>query len=383
MEWPSIWIFLTLLLTAGYAGLIFFYYRNWKRLPTIPLPKEDMDWPLVTVIVVGRDEEMRIQACLESILENDYPPARLECIYMDDHSTDHSLSIVRENFSGRVRIIELKNCLQEKPVVSYKKEAIRYACEMAEGELILQTDADVRVPHQWILHHASGYTSRNAFFQAAPVFIYQGQGFLAAFQQYDFLVTMGITGAGIASGMHYMANGANMSFSRALASDHLTGRSAEYASGDDMFLVEAASLRDPSRVHFIKNPAAAVYTYPENSVSSFFRQRFRWAGKTGAYRSPVLRAVTAGVFAVNAWTLILVTGAFATTWIWWLLAGHLLVKWMADLAFILMLKKYYRQTISPIWVLPSLLFYPVYYLITGLSVFIPGRKILWKGRPLK
>src|SRR5512134_331212 len=64
--------------------------------------------PLVTVVVLARNEERLIAPCIEAILGSDYPADRMEILVIDGMSTDRTRAIVEEmaRSSPRVRLID-------------------------------------------------------------------------------------------------------------------------------------------------------------------------------------------------------------------------------------------------------------------------------------
>ena len=65
------------------------------------------EYPFVSVIVPARNEEKVIEACLTSILEQDYP--QFEIVVVDDHSTDQTgtvLARLTQKYKDKVRIVE-------------------------------------------------------------------------------------------------------------------------------------------------------------------------------------------------------------------------------------------------------------------------------------
>jgi glycosyltransferase involved in cell wall biosynthesis len=59
--------------------------------------------PLVSVVVIGRNEAKNLPSCIKSIREMDYPQDRLEMIYVDTDSTDGSPDVAR---SLRIEVCE-------------------------------------------------------------------------------------------------------------------------------------------------------------------------------------------------------------------------------------------------------------------------------------
>ena len=65
--------------------------------------------PLVSIIIPMRNEELRIDACLESILANGYPEERLEIIVVDGRSGDRSRNVVESRMRRHPNIQLLDN----------------------------------------------------------------------------------------------------------------------------------------------------------------------------------------------------------------------------------------------------------------------------------
>lgn len=94
---------------------------------------------LVSICVPARDEERGIRACLESLLEQDYP--KFEVIVVNDHSTDHTGELIRELAGKDSRLIALDGEDLPKGWLG-KPFALYQAFQKAKGEILLFTDAD-------------------------------------------------------------------------------------------------------------------------------------------------------------------------------------------------------------------------------------------------
>lgn len=135
-------------------------WRHWvchwtlRTTPSIvPLPprpwEQDDYWPMVSIMVPAKDEAEGIEACVRSLLEQDYP--HFEVIVIDDRSTDGTAEIVerlaRDN--GRVRLVSVT----ELPAGwTGKTHALHVGRQHARGGWFLFVDADTR-------HHVSCVTS--------------------------------------------------------------------------------------------------------------------------------------------------------------------------------------------------------------------------------
>lgn len=104
-----------------------------------PVSHELDDPPMVSVCVPARDEERGIRACLESLLEQDYP--KFEVIVVNDHSTDHTGELIHELTGKDSRLITLAGEDLPKGWLG-KPFALYQAFQKAKGEILLFTDAD-------------------------------------------------------------------------------------------------------------------------------------------------------------------------------------------------------------------------------------------------
>ena len=100
-----------------------------------PLP----DGPLVSVVVPARDEERGVGEAIASLAAQDYGP--LEVIVVDDESSDATAAEARAAASDRVRVLAGGSV----PTGWVGKSwACHQGYELARGEWLLFTDADVR-----------------------------------------------------------------------------------------------------------------------------------------------------------------------------------------------------------------------------------------------
>ncbi len=101
-------------------------------------------FPFVTVVVPCRNEEKHIGRCLESILNNDYPPERMEILVVDGMSEDRTREIVA-GYSARHPMIRVVDNLR-KNIPS----AMNVGISAARGERILKMDAHSTYQREYI-----------------------------------------------------------------------------------------------------------------------------------------------------------------------------------------------------------------------------------------
>lgn len=133
-------IILSVLQLAVVMAMVVFLVANTRFLPRIePVSEPLAAYPFVSVCVPARDEERDIEACLTSLLNQDYP--NFEVIVVDDNSTDNTPVIIGSLQKRYPNLVVLQGT--ELPSDWYGKPfALHQAQLQAQGELLLFTDAD-------------------------------------------------------------------------------------------------------------------------------------------------------------------------------------------------------------------------------------------------
>jgi cellulose synthase/poly-beta-1,6-N-acetylglucosamine synthase-like glycosyltransferase len=117
---------------------------------------ETREWePTVTAVIPMFIAGATIQETLHSILDSDYPHAKLKIICVDDCSTDNSYELAREvarSANGRLRVIR-------NPINVGKRRSIIRAVREAECDVILSVDSDVVVDKDAVRQLMRRFTS--------------------------------------------------------------------------------------------------------------------------------------------------------------------------------------------------------------------------------
>ncbi|MBX3185393.1 MAG: glycosyltransferase [Labilithrix sp.] len=134
------------LAVIGFAGAVVALVASLRTIRAVPSFDHEIEpparWPRLSVVVTARDEAETIGPALEAKLASDYPD--LELIVVDDRSRDATGEIVDRLADGDRRVAPL-HITTLPPGWLGKVHAMHRACEIATGEWILFSDADVHL----------------------------------------------------------------------------------------------------------------------------------------------------------------------------------------------------------------------------------------------
>lgn len=96
------------------------------------------DWPTVSISVPAYNEEAQIEELIKSLLALDYPRDKLQVLIVSDASADRTDEIVRSYADRGIELLRLEER-------GGKTKAENAAAEHLTGEIIVNTDASIRI----------------------------------------------------------------------------------------------------------------------------------------------------------------------------------------------------------------------------------------------
>lgn len=259
----------------------------------------------VSLVIPFRNEENHLTKLVASLNELDLSNIRLDVIWIDDHSTDDSVSVVENGvFKHPSTVLKLEES-------TGKKSAIKLAWKNVKADIIVQTDADCVLPTNWLQKVLAPFNNEGVEVVSAPVKFTDNSTFWHKLVALDFAGLIGIGAAHIAWQNVLIANGANLAYRKStIKSLDLNERRA---SGDDVFLVQSIGLNNPAAIKFVKHNDATVLTEGPASFTEFWNQRLRWAGKNAEFANTKHKLVLGGVWLYNLLILVLLLVAKPVT----------------------------------------------------------------------
>ena len=354
------------------------------------LPIEPISFRKITIVVPFRNEEACIANVIEDMIGQDYRPEYMEVILVDDHSTDRSSEIISRclstiapttgrgdggSISGRTQF----RCVSLPEGKQGKKQAITHGVELAGGEIIVTTDADCRLPIQWLRSILLSFHDVNVKMVFGGVRIKEDKSFFSKIQAVEFCSLVGAGAAMAGLGLPVLCNGANLAFLKsAFLEVHGYEGNLDIPSGDDEFLMHKINRRFQGSICFQPMADAVVETRPQESLKGFVDQRLRWAGKWKHSASGLSQLTASYILVFQASFLVLwfaplldlTSGLFTFL----VIAG----KMIFEFTFLFQVGTFLRVRQRPFHFLILQFLYPVYVIFIGLAALFASPE--WKGR---
>jgi len=267
---PDIIGYSFLVFTLFYFAVLVGVYVGLKRL-AIPQQKTEHT---ISVIVAARNEENRIQPCLTSLANLDYPTEKHEVIFVDDLSEDSTADIIKKYCDQHpnwhlIRITEFSKILHG------KKNALLHGIAKSKGDIIFTTDADCAVPPGW-LKEMGKYFQPGVSMVLGYSPLKKGTGFFRKILEFDNLFSAVSAAAPTKLGYPLTSIGRNLAY-RKDAYENAGGFLAlkKFRSGDDVHMTERFRYLNTGIIDFSIHPDTFVETIPPDSKSEIFHQQIR------------------------------------------------------------------------------------------------------------
>ncbi|HVN49348.1 MAG TPA: glycosyltransferase [Bacteroidota bacterium] len=325
--------------------------------------------PFVSVIVAARNEEMNLPRCLESLATQTYDLSLHEIIIVNDQSTDATEKIITD-FAHLHPQFRLVNA-QFDARVHGKGNALAQGVDVAQGEIILITDADCIVPPTWIEATAQRYSGDvglvGGFTLQTATSPFEGM------QSLDWAYILGMAAAGAALFRPLGSIGNNLSF-RKTAYEEVGGyRKLKFSVTEDYTIVQAIVQSKRWKYRYPIDENNLVVSMPCQDWQTLIRQKHRW-GKGGLDMKPE-------GFCIMAISFLMQTAPFVM--LYWggvvQAATALMLKFIADYIFLYQVLKRLNRTKELTWFYWFELYYLGEVIVLPFLVFFGG-KIHWKGR---
>ncbi|MES2864542.1 MAG: glycosyltransferase [Bacteroidota bacterium] len=323
-----------------------------------------------SIIIPFRNEAENLPILLASLEKLNYPTELFEVILVDDESDDSwKLEVGRWKYEIEV----IPNIRKSN---SPKKDAIETAIHITKHNWIVTTDADCKVPENWLAIFDAEIQGKDIKMCVGSVGYANETSFLHDFQNTDFLSLQGVTAGSFGIGKPFMCNGANFAYEKGFF-NQLNGFEGNnnLASGDDVFLLQKALKTSPEKISYLGN-LNIVFTKSCDSWKALMHQRVRWASKTAAYANWYPKILGTLVFLTNLSGLLLLVAPIYESELLKITIYFWVLKFGIDFMFLKFSSAYFKLPFKNF--LGSFLCYPFFTVsVVGKALF---GKFEWKER---
>ena len=252
--------------------------------------------PYLSVLVAARNEAANIGPCLAALADLHYPAHRYQVLIGNDGSTDETATIVRNFIADKphFKLIEIVDgpasyaislrygVTNSATTINGKANVLAQLADVAQGEFLLITDADVRVPSTWLTGMLAGFGPETGVVTGTT--LVSGPGNWARLQAADWLLAFGLIHLGTYLKLPLTGSGNNMAIRRE-AYDSVGGfKGVPFSVVEDYTLFQAVVARGYGYAHCL-NTDVLAQTQPAPTLETYLQQRKRWM--TGAFSLPL------------------------------------------------------------------------------------------------
>jgi len=258
--------------------------------------------PEVSIIIAARNEENNLPACLTSLLKLDYPPEKIQIIFIDDRSEDNTAKLL-EVFCKNQPDASVINIEMLPPDTTGKINALRAGTARAAGDLFFFTDADCCVPTSWLkgmIKHfddttgiVAGSLAIKAKRQYSSLFI--------RMQALDWSLFCSCGTAAARAGRPLSIFGNNFCIKREVFQKAGGFENVPIHHTEDYALFQNVTTLTGQKTKMLLNKSTLVHTFPESDFRNFLKQRLRWAAgakKRGLISSGLILTGLTALFAI-------------------------------------------------------------------------------------
>lgn len=237
--------------------------------------QEETQLPPVSVIVSARNEEIRIERCLNALVQQQYPGPLLEIIVVDDRSTDKTSQIIK-SMASEFRSIRPIRIKKRGLWTSAKKSALSAGSARACGSILLFTDADCIPPPAWVESVVRQYRPGIGMVAGFSPQDSDGSKRWNGFLFIDSLASAVVAAGSIGWGRGLTCTGRNLSCQReALDAIGRYDSLPDSVSGDDDFLLQAISRHPAWKAAYSFARESQVPAAGPGNLKKFLQQKRR------------------------------------------------------------------------------------------------------------
>jgi len=332
-----------------------------------------------SIVVAVKNEATVIENLLKSLIKIDYPKEMLEIIIVDNGSNDGTENKILKfcNKYEHIKLLEMGN--KKNKNFKGKLYALQQGILKSNGEIILVTDGDCKVPPSWVRSYNSKFGKKIGLIAGNLSLIEKNReaSLFVKIQALDWMFLQSIAAGTTGINLSVSMLGGNFAIRRETYNDIGGFEKLGFSIIEDMQLIQAVSKNKKWKVLYSSDNDLLVDTLPPVKFSEFIKQRKRWVmGSTDVSVWGIFLQITA---VINHLLIIL---GFLLPVSKLLLLGGILSIFSVD--FILLFRQLARFKMKRLllYFFHFELFY-IFYTFIFLPVVLFSKKVEWKGEEYK
>ena len=355
------------ILIVFYILLVRIFRTGWRNIDVFEPKGISAEGKMkISIIVSCRNEEKVLSNLIESLRSQTFQD--FELVLVNDHSTDQTEEIMLRSLPF------FRNAIYIQAAGEGKKRAIAEGILRSRGDVIVTTDADCKPARRWLETIVEFQAEQPSDLVICPVKLLDKGSFFSRLQQFEF-TSLAASGAG-AVGVYtpILCNAANLVFTKEAWLKSRKDMKLDEQSGDDIFLLQSIK-KQGGTIRFLRSKEAFVETEPSENLTTFVRQRRRWAGKSTAYTDWHLIFTACLVFGICLIQLLLLAFSFFNVLYFYFFLFYFALKYWGDTKFLHEVSNFYSLQSVSFYSFCLSLVYPFYIVFTAISAlfFKPKR----------
>ncbi|MEQ6119387.1 glycosyltransferase [Reichenbachiella sp. MALMAid0571] len=343
-----------------YAVLGILYKFNFKIFKA-----DGSELPTVSILIAVRDEEQHIENLLNDLRNQNYPKHKLQILIGNDGSKDRTRELLFKHSDNQIHVIDIEDQVGH---LKGKMNVLAQLSELATGDYLLFTDADVRLNENWVkgmILSRRPEAAMNCGFTGIET-----ESIFQSLQHVDMVFGQGMLKVLNDLGMNNAVIGNNLLVSRDAYSKVGGYKSLPFSVVEDVALMQSF-LKKGYGVHLNYTPDTYLTTIGESSWSKLMIQRKRWMA---AFATVPYWLIIVLIIKVSFLPALLYLLQFSP---WFGL--FFVLKVGLALVFYNKIAKTVKINIPVIHVVLYEFFEPITYFSTLIYYILPA-KVKWKGR---
>lgn len=236
--------------------------------------------PKISILIAARNEAANIRRCMEAVERLNYPKDQWQVLIGDDNSQDDTAEIVNDYIKDKphFQLVSVVGSLNNQ---RGKANVLAHLAQVAKGDFLFFTDADIEVPQDWISELLKHFENRVGIISGCTTIA--GHSLFNHFQAIEWLWAQSILARFAAWQMPVTAVGNNMAVTREAYLATGGYENLPFSITEDWLLFHEVLKKGYTFKNLFEPPILAV-SQPIEGFVKLLNQRKRWLH--GAFQLP-------------------------------------------------------------------------------------------------